>query len=135
MKVENDIDDIIKEATGKQVSLDPVTDSFYSRIEHFPDQIIRYSRWNENQILWTSRSNILPKRKQFEPHSYFQCPHCKSERKYEFQIMPQILFYLQVEKYGYQNFQFDTILIYTCANSCSTENNCVEECAWIELSA
>lgn len=92
--------DDLNEATGAAaatVSKDPVTMEFYSRIndliDNVQEQVLRYLRWPDNghgsdvqMPLWIQSDH--------QPDNIPPCPYCGSERKFEFQIMPQMLHYL-----------------------------------------
>lgn len=57
------------------------------------DQIIRYCRWNNDARLLmcgntnTNANTNIP-----------NCQYCNGPRKFEFQVMPQLLYYLNVDK-------------------------------------
>lgn len=83
-------------ATTNLVSQDPITMKFYQRIQGRPsvrDQCLRYIRWSNNtDPLWI--------REQYHPSSIPPCRHCGAERKFEFQLMPQMLHYLIQKRKG-----------------------------------
>ena len=75
---------------------DPVTMAFLERCRSNPDQVLRYQRWpsvdNKSAIQWFRQeqqptSNIPP-----------PCELCGAPRKFEFQLMPQMLHYLLKRK-------------------------------------
>ena len=81
-------------ATDESVWKDETTMEFYNRINKFQnvqEQVLRYCRHpnsdeRNDAPLWIC-SNVRPDK---IPH----CPYCQSKRKFEFQIMPQMLHYL-----------------------------------------
>ena len=82
-------------ALGSSSSKDPVTMSFFDRISSVPnvqEQCLRYLRWPDESIgnagapLWI--------RQDYQPDSIPACEHCGSQRKFECQLMPQMLHYL-----------------------------------------
>ncbi|KAL1398414.1 hypothetical protein pipiens_008991 [Culex pipiens pipiens] len=77
-------------------------DKFKKRIEADPDQILRYDR--KGAPLWLSP---------VVPESIPACDQCGGPRKFEFQIMPQLLNSLKNE-----NIDWGTLAVYTCEQSC-----------------
>jgi hypothetical protein len=82
-------------AMGSTSSKDPVTMSFFDRVSCIPnvqEQCLRYLRWpnesagEEGAPLWI--------RQDHQPDLIPPCEHCGSERKFECQLMPQMLSYL-----------------------------------------
>ena len=65
---------------------DGTTFDFYSRISRAKQQCVRYSKWQQNQEVWI--------RSDHQPTTIPQCPTCGAPRKFECQIMPQLLQYL-----------------------------------------
>jgi len=78
----------IEEMMGKHKigSHDPATIYFKERVQRAQDQCLRYFTNWKGEELWI-RSDSTPK--EIPP-----CPYCGGERRCEFQIMPQMLFYL-----------------------------------------
>lgn len=84
--------------TGKKGSVeqDPFTQTFMQRIKSQPDQALRYARWqvgedasdhkNIDEVLWI--------RKDYRPTAIPACPYCGAPRRFEFQLMPQMLDHL-----------------------------------------
>ena len=87
-------------AITSEVSKDPATIEFYARTRGIPnvqEQCLRYLRWptkeasiNTNMPLWISTDN--------RPDDIPCCEHCGAERKFEFQIMPQMIHYLMQDR-------------------------------------
>lgn len=70
-------------------SQDTQTISFYDRIRNRPnvaEQVLRYCRWEGDGPLWIRSSE--------QPTTIPPCPLCGGARKFEFQLMPQMLHYL-----------------------------------------
>ncbi|GKY97727.1 programmed cell death protein 2 [Mayamaea pseudoterrestris] len=93
-------DDLNEMVVGKRdkskhdVSQDLFAMEFYSRLKSRPGvqtQCLRYSRWpdstDDDGVLWIQRRHQL----ESDPPP---CEHCGSPRKFEFQILPQMLHYL-----------------------------------------
>ncbi len=86
----------LNEMTGAATNLisqDPITMKFYQRIQGRPsvrDQCLRYIRWSNMNPLWIQERH--------RPTSIPPCDQCGAERKFEFQLMPQMLHYLVTPK-------------------------------------
>lgn len=85
--------------TGRKetVEQDKFTQTFMQRIKPQPDQALRYSRWNVDSGLGNESANddqILWIRKDYRPTNIPDCPYCGSPRRFEFQLMPQMLDHL-----------------------------------------
>ena len=91
---------------------DPMLTQFWKRVNRadgsVKDQILRYNRWpflksnfkfsndsdvdDKGGVLWTSAKDVPT------ANDIPACPHCGSERQFEFQILPQLLHHLGVER-------------------------------------
>jgi len=96
---------------SKLLAFDEEFDRFQERIARDPAQCIRYCRWPRDDDgdagpVWVGSSGRLIT----DPPP---CELCGSERKFEFQILPQCLYFLQE-----LNVDFATICVYTCTRSC-----------------
>jgi len=76
-----------------------------------PEQILRYYEDKELEPLWVSSQN----RPSLVEHIK-KC-ECGAERVCEFQVMPQLLYLLQVEQEE-DAMDWGTLVVYTCKNSC-----------------
>lgn len=85
---------------------------FQKKISCHPDQAIRYRRGGEP--LWIARGPV--------PGKIPDCNYCGGQRKFEFQIMPQILSMLKET-----DLDWGVVVIYTCVNSCVEGDNYKEE--------
>lgn len=100
---------------------DKVFRKFQKRVNYEPEQVLRYDRHGEP--LWVSTENIP---------LVADIPQCKcgARRLFEFQVMPQLLNYLSMDDTG-DSVDWGTLIIYTCANSCSVANSAyVPEFLW-----
>lgn len=83
-------------AAAATVSEDPATMAFFERVNDKPnvqEQCLRYLRWPDETVsveegapLWISQDH--------QPDAVPECPYCGAERKFECQLMPQMLHYL-----------------------------------------
>jgi pre-rRNA-processing protein TSR4 len=125
---------------------DPTWRSFQKAISSAPDQILRYGG---AQPIWVQTEG--------QPPPPPPCPHCHSNRKYEFQVLPQLLYSLNVESVArsvapetmeWTKYVLDwgTLAVFCCEKSClgveekngetsSSSNNIlpyIEEYIWIQ---
>lgn len=90
------------------VNDDKVFRKFKKRIDHYPDQVLRYER--DGEPLWIAEH---PK-----PDSVPNCEYCGGPRRLEFQIMPQLLTVL-----GEHEIDWGVLCIYSCKISCTLDNS------------
>lgn len=105
-------------------SKDKVFRQFQKRIDDYPNQVLRYDRGGQPLLISGKNvpgPNLIPKCK------------CGARRKFEFQIMPQILNYLEQEETLEDGLDFGTILIYTCPKNCHGNLKYVPEIAWVQF--
>lgn len=96
---------------------------FRKRIQEEPEQVLRLQRGGEP--LWVV-SSCVPDEKTIPECS------CGSRRIFEFQILPQMLYYLEVEKLGKERaLDWGTLAVYTCERSCQQNGRqYMEEFIW-----
>ena len=86
---------------------------FQKRIAIAPDQIFRYSP----SVLWVHSGS------QPSPDLIPPCPHCNAPRVFECQLLPQLLYFLHVDrlssKLSTQSISWSTLALYTCSKSCT----------------
>lgn len=87
--------------------LDKDFKQFQRRIGANPDQIVRYQRGGDPLFASPVKPAQIP-----------DCILCKSPRNFEFQLMPQLLAYLDVDSVE-KSIDWATVLVYTCKRSCS----------------
>ncbi|KAG7338649.1 programmed cell death protein [Nitzschia inconspicua] len=83
-------------AADETVSKDSATMKFYDRIHQVDDvktQCLRYLRW-PNHRTCEDTGTPLWIRSDFQPDTIPSCERCGTERRFEFQLMPQMLHYL-----------------------------------------
>jgi len=107
---EDDKDDIDAEDT----EVDEAFLNFQKVIKREPDQILRYARAEGSKPLWVNSKQIL------EEKDVPKCKYCGSERVYEFQILPQLLYKLKIEDRP-DPMEWANLVAFTCKNSCVKE--------------
>jgi len=91
----------LNEMTGagpETVSKDAFTMQFYDRINKMPNvntQCLRYLRWPDQELCFATTSPLWM-RSDYRPNDddIPSCERCGATRRYEFQLMPQMLHYL-----------------------------------------
>ncbi|EFH51187.1 predicted protein [Arabidopsis lyrata subsp. lyrata] len=100
--------------------------NFQQRVAKAPEQVLRYSRSSGAKPLWPIASGRVSKS---------ELPNCKScggPRCFEFQVMPQLLFFFG-GKNDRESLDWATIVVYTCENSCDSSLSYKEEFVWVQL--
>eukprot|EP01133_Synstelium_polycarpum_P008383 gene8383-9855_t len=90
------------------------------------DQILRNK---EYKVLWVSEKDV-PTNQDIPA-----CPHCQGSRRFEMQVLPQLLYFLDVDQNhatSITEIDYGVLTIYTCSNSCeySNANGFLEEFVW-----
>ncbi|XP_074267526.1 uncharacterized protein LOC141590912 [Silene latifolia] len=101
---------------------------FQERLARAPEQVLRYSRDEGAQPLWPT-SNGRPSRADIP-----KCSYCKGAMNFEFQILPQLLYYFGVRN-DVDSLDWATIVVYTCADSCDASVSYKQEFAWVQLNS
>uniref|UniRef100_A0A5B6ZFT3 Putative programmed cell death protein 2 isoform X3 n=1 Tax=Davidia involucrata TaxID=16924 RepID=A0A5B6ZFT3_DAVIN len=102
--------------------------SFQERIARAPEQVLRYCRYASAKPLWPTSSGRPSKT------DIPKCSHCGGLRCFEFQILPQLLYYFGV-KNDVDSLDWATIVVYTCEASCEGSMAYKGEFAWIQLAS
>lgn len=103
--------------------------AFAARVSAAPSQILRYCFEDGASPMCPSPDGIP------SPDSIPHCPHCQGPRRFEFQIMPQLLNILGIDPSDDNALDWGTISIYSCAASCNTASKGVsysKEYAWVQ---
>nr|CAB3451710.1 unnamed protein product [Digitaria exilis] len=88
------------------------------------DQVLRYGG---ARPLWAVASGALP------AGGAPPCARCGGARRFELQLMPQLLHFFHVEACDPDPVDWATVVVYTCARSCGGGGSgYVEEFAWVQ---
>ncbi|ORY03098.1 hypothetical protein K493DRAFT_334374 [Basidiobolus meristosporus CBS 931.73] len=94
------------EKSWKPKGYDKAFKRFTEVVSEYPEQCVRYE-FSGNPLLYTNRDTVAglltsgnPKSLNYSSHKVPKCPHCSSERVFEFQLMPNILSELPTEKFS-----------------------------------
>ncbi|KZV32265.1 programmed cell death protein 2-like [Dorcoceras hygrometricum] len=96
---------------------------FQERISLAPDQILRYSSDAKAKPLWPVSSG-----RPLKP-DIPKCDYCGGTRGFEFQVLPQLLYYFHVKE-SEDSLDWATIVVYTCDASCRGNEAYKKEFAW-----
>ncbi|POM65112.1 Programmed cell death protein 2 [Phytophthora palmivora] len=116
----------LNEALGHTKDQDPQYVRFLTRVALAKDQVLRYSRWENEAVLWVHSEGVYT-------GDVPPCERCGGERKFEFQVLPQLLNYLGVDQQSSlgditsRSCEWGTLAVYTCAKSCPLETQCAQE--------
>uniref|UniRef100_A0A2N9EUI5 MYND-type domain-containing protein n=1 Tax=Fagus sylvatica TaxID=28930 RepID=A0A2N9EUI5_FAGSY len=102
--------------------------SFQDRIAKDPEQVLRYCRNGRAKPLWPMSSGQPSKA------DIPKCNSCGGPLCFEFQILPQLLYYFNVND-DVDSLDWATIVAYTCEASCEEGFAYKEEYAWVQLSS
>ena len=125
-------------ALGHKFHRDPQVRRFQKRLKRSPEQCLRYCLWNNAATLWAN-SDSIPRTtastptesndeaggSSKEPTSEAQesivppCPNCGAPRAFELQVLPQLLYFMDVEGSGFLDFDWDTVVVFSCTKSCT----------------
>jgi pre-rRNA-processing protein TSR4 len=96
---------------------------FQHRTRDNQDQVLRYA-FGAKKPLWVNSENQLIG----NPPN---CKRCGAKRVFEFQIMPQLLFFLKVDLREETAMDWNSLIIYSCERSCDAEDGYVSEHVFI----
>eukprot|EP00250_Pteridium_aquilinum_P004202 c14429_g1_i1 orf=145-1374(+) len=99
--------------------------SFQARLARAPGQVLRYCRAQDAKPLWP-RLDERP-----ATSSIPACPICKEKRIFEFQVLPQLLYFFKVPN-DPDALDWGTLAVYTCDASCMSSKAYVEEFVWVQ---
>ncbi|CAH0490395.1 unnamed protein product [Peronospora farinosa] len=116
----------VNEALGHTKDQDEQYVRFLTRVAIAKDQVLRYSRWKNEAVLWVHSEGM-------QMDDVPPCERCGGERKFEFQVLPQLLNFLSVDlksclgDIASRTCEWGTLAVYTCAKSCPLETQCAQE--------
>jgi len=119
----------LEEGDIKNEDIDKTFKKFSKRIAREPGQVLRYSRAENNIPLWVNDKG------QTTSSEVPCCPVCGSKREFEFQVLPQLLYYLKVDQspeVSQNSLDWGTLAVYTCWKSCETSKGWAEEYVWLQ---
>lgn len=102
---------------------------FQSRLSKNPQQVLRHCRSEQARPLWPRLQGKL------EKVAIPPCNTCGAQRIFEFQVLPQLLYYLKVDSTNDDSLDFGTIAVYVCSDSCSPKSGpggYLEEFAFVQ---
>ncbi|KAL6978349.1 hypothetical protein U1Q18_020018 [Sarracenia purpurea var. burkii] len=102
--------------------------SFQEHIARAPEQVLRYCKYERAKPLWPM-SGGQPSNTDIP-----NCSYCGGPRGFEFQILPQLLYYFGV-KNDADSLDWATIVIYACETSCEGNGPYKEEFCWVQLAS
>ena len=98
-------------------------------MERANTQVLRLSCWRNEDILWANGNTILPL------DQVPVCENCGCQRKFEFQIMPQLIYLLGQEtgaKNEYPEIDFGSLIVFTCCETCTHILKACLATRWVE---
>uniref|UniRef100_A0A0R3TXF3 MYND-type domain-containing protein n=1 Tax=Rodentolepis nana TaxID=102285 RepID=A0A0R3TXF3_RODNA len=96
----------LEEVARKETREELFFNRFKEVLKKEPDQVIRFERGGTP--LWASPNPITPP----------NCLKCGGKRTFEFQITPQLLLHLKLDRVGEASPDFASVYVFTCENSC-----------------
>jgi len=98
----------------ENISKDKVFLKFQEAIRAFPDQVLRYYGLSGGAApIWVNKDG------QPTPADIPKCPHCHGPKVAEFQITPQLLYMLEVDKVDSKDtLDWGILTVYSCQHSC-----------------
>jgi pre-rRNA-processing protein TSR4 len=97
-------------ASDRSKHIDNAFLEFQHRIETVaPDQIVRYGSAPLSATDSPSLDACKPP----------PCPRCQSPRRFEAQLLPQLLYFLAVDRSHPSPIDFHSLFVYTCSTSCN----------------
>lgn len=125
-------DDELDEAVSEQTQgRDVLYARFQRRVAAASEQLVRYWHWDgtgdvcergDEQVLWATSSTAQTSSRQVPP-----CEHCGAKRSFEFQLMPQLLYFVTKQSKACATIDFATLVVYTCSASCAATSAYINE--------
>ncbi|XP_011873113.1 PREDICTED: programmed cell death protein 2-like [Vollenhovia emeryi] len=108
-------DDLLQMASEEK---DETFAEFRMKMDNYPDQILRYDRGGK--VLYISSHNRIT--------DVPKCPECNGDRQFEFQIMPQLLNFLDLK--DVKCLDWGILAVFTCRQSCVPKDKYIREYIW-----
>lgn len=102
--------------------------TFQEHLAKAPEQVLRYCRGAGAKALWPTSSGQLSKA------DIPKCSYCGGPRCFEFQILPQLLFYFGVNN-DVDSLDWATMVVCTCESSCEANVSYKGEFVWVQHSS
>jgi len=99
---------------------------FAARVSWDPEQVLRYSFQEGAEPLWPSPSPV-PSDSDIPP-----CQNCSARRRFEFQVMPQLLLSLDLNEEHDSSLNWGTVAVYSCSASCQGTAAYLEEFVYVQ---
>lgn len=97
---------------------------FATRVAPDPDQVVRY-------CFQPGAAPLTPLLQPPPPTTIPPCSSCGAPRRFEFQVMPQLISVLGIDASDPNALDFGTIAVYSCQASC-TGTGYVQEWVWVQ---
>ncbi|KAG6451816.1 hypothetical protein O3G_MSEX007355 [Manduca sexta] len=105
----SDISDNELEQYTQTLPEDKVFNKFSKRVARHPDQVLRYERGGCPLWITSNEGSVIHVPK---------CQYCNEDRQFEFQIMPQLLNFIDVG-IDFNSIDWGVLAVYTCRASCN----------------
>ncbi|GAO46462.1 hypothetical protein SAICODRAFT_4741 [Saitoella complicata NRRL Y-17804] len=103
-------------------ALDKVFKTFTERVAENPEQCVRYER-SGAPLFFSSKDavgkQLLTEDRAYNPSAIPACPHCRSPRVFELQVMPHAVAILEEDVILNAGLEWCVILVATCLGDCS----------------
>ncbi|KAM3962244.1 zinc finger protein RP-8 [Aphomia sociella] len=94
----------------KAMPVDKVFEKFSKRVARHPDQVLRYDRGGTPLWITDNSGNSIV--------DIPNCQYCNGKRQMEFQVMPQLLNFINVG-IDFNSIDWGVLVVYTCEKSCN----------------
>ena len=111
----------VAEQAKSEHTMDKSFRAFKKRIAIEPEQVVRYHRSGDPLLVSEEGIPLV---------SDIPICDCGAARVFEFQVMPQLLYFLKLDTVSSPSIDWGTLLVYTCSNGCNTKSGYVEEFLW-----
>ena len=132
---QNKISEGKEEEDSAIVQFEGQLDAFQKRIKKYPDQVLRYNKEKGEDVsgfpIWPYKTNIP------DNVDIPDCENCKSPRIFEFQILPQLIYFISSSNdlKDINSIDFASVTCYTCSQDCVYKkgNSCyMQDFVWVQ---